>query len=504
MTLTTQDIKISCHNSIIKGPGAKSNDGHPWRNWKITLVAMDGEEEVKGKLSIILDHVEYILHPTFKDPIRAKEEEPYLLQEKGWGEFDMRIVLYFADHITDPQVLLFDLNFAMSNYSVIHTIEFPNASPELIKLLSINSSTVKAMLAAQASAKASSTALAAETAITASPSPRKGSKRPRLSSPTPSNNSGKIKDEGSNKQSLKHNRNDVNHQETKSNRKLKPEKTFKRKTERPSSRRSSISSTSSQKPSLTEIRSPAFSPHLSSPSYTVKTPPSHHSPLSPHIDLNYIPPTQNEEANITTPLSPRIFSDEEGELVETNSSSIHEMDEQVEYVNNLEDVYNLRPIHYADIGDDLREEWDIPNINIAEFARRMFMLNPEQLQEFQKIILRDLSDTMTIFPEEDGSIGIDLYSLGKPLLEKLWEFLDDVVSDDNESFTSQDFHTSDLEFGSDVDLNEYDSEELQEDETISPLEEYNDDHYEPYENNNDEGYYEVNEEHQQEISNNDE
>lgn len=70
-SVITQDIKIACHNSVIKGNGAKSNDGHPWRNWKITLVAMDGEREVKGKLSMILDHVEYILHPTFEEPRRG-------------------------------------------------------------------------------------------------------------------------------------------------------------------------------------------------------------------------------------------------------------------------------------------------------------------------------------------------------------------------------------------------------------------------------------------------
>lgn len=69
-----------CHNSVIKGIGAKSSEGHPWRKWKISLVAMDGEKEVKGKLSMILDHVCYILHPTFEDPRRgnAFEKEKFL------------------------------------------------------------------------------------------------------------------------------------------------------------------------------------------------------------------------------------------------------------------------------------------------------------------------------------------------------------------------------------------------------------------------------------------
>jgi hypothetical protein len=66
---------------------------------------------------------------------QVKTEEPYALEEKGWGEFDMRVVLYFTDNLTDPRVLTFDLNFAQSNYSLTHKVEFPDASPELIKLL---------------------------------------------------------------------------------------------------------------------------------------------------------------------------------------------------------------------------------------------------------------------------------------------------------------------------------------------------------------------------------
>ena len=68
----TQDIKITCQNSIIKGAGAQTFDGHPLRNWKIKLVAVDNGKEKKGRLSELLDHVEYILHPTFTDPRRGK------------------------------------------------------------------------------------------------------------------------------------------------------------------------------------------------------------------------------------------------------------------------------------------------------------------------------------------------------------------------------------------------------------------------------------------------
>ncbi|KAI8970203.1 yeats family-domain-containing protein [Mycotypha africana] len=136
MTTATQDIKVTCHNHVLKGSEARSEDGHPWRNWKISLVAMDNGEEVKGKLSMILNYIQYILHPTFSEPHRTRKVEPYVLQEKGWGEFDLKIVLYFKNDIANPQVLSFDLNFAQPTYSKVITLEFPNASSELIELLS--------------------------------------------------------------------------------------------------------------------------------------------------------------------------------------------------------------------------------------------------------------------------------------------------------------------------------------------------------------------------------
>ncbi|KAL0091505.1 yeats family-domain-containing protein [Phycomyces blakesleeanus] len=138
MTEASQDIRITCQNSIIKGASATSVDGHPWRTWKIKLVAMDGNKEKKGKLTALLDNVEYILHPTFENPHRVTTKEPYVLQEKGWGEFDMRIVLNFAHKLADPETILFDLNFTQPSYTVNHRVVFQNPSPELEDLLALD------------------------------------------------------------------------------------------------------------------------------------------------------------------------------------------------------------------------------------------------------------------------------------------------------------------------------------------------------------------------------
>lgn len=68
----TLDIKITFQNSIIKGPDAQTVEGHPLRNWKIKLVDVENGKDKKGRLSELLDHVEYILHPTFENPRRGK------------------------------------------------------------------------------------------------------------------------------------------------------------------------------------------------------------------------------------------------------------------------------------------------------------------------------------------------------------------------------------------------------------------------------------------------
>lgn len=136
MNELSQDIKIICQNSLQKGAG-KASEGHPWRNWKIRVVAVDNHKERKGKLTYLLDHVEYILHPTFVNPRRVFTKEPYLLQEKGWGEFDMRVVLYFKNNMADPENIYFDLHFRDSFYTIMHKIIFRNPYPELTRILSL-------------------------------------------------------------------------------------------------------------------------------------------------------------------------------------------------------------------------------------------------------------------------------------------------------------------------------------------------------------------------------
>ncbi|KAF9159290.1 hypothetical protein DFQ26_006723 [Actinomortierella ambigua] len=116
---------------IVKG---QKQNGFPMRKWKISLngVNANGEEE---QLPYI-EHVEYVLHHTFEQPIRKVYDYPFTLQEKGWGEFDMKIQLHFVDKATQPHVLDHDLNFQLSHYEVSHTLTFkPDLKASFLKLL---------------------------------------------------------------------------------------------------------------------------------------------------------------------------------------------------------------------------------------------------------------------------------------------------------------------------------------------------------------------------------
>ncbi|RCH98133.1 hypothetical protein CU097_014118 [Rhizopus azygosporus] len=193
-----QDFKISSHNSVIKGASAKNSNGHPWRDWQVSLVAVDNGKEVKGKASLILDHVEYILHPTFENPRRVKTKEPYLLQEQGWGEFDLRALLHFTNNLAAPKIIVFDLNFTQANYSIIERVEFSNASPELVQLLSLKPDSFHGLppsvaapppwaghrpsASASSSRHASSSVAKSSSATTRSDSPGKYSASSRVSS----------------------------------------------------------------------------------------------------------------------------------------------------------------------------------------------------------------------------------------------------------------------------------------------------------------------------------
>ena len=130
------------------------------REWSIRIfvVGPNGEELPAS----IFDKVTYRLHPTFQNPTRSTAQssyfpyspclmsqyspmngleyrsmlrsrlvmaimcivikrQPFKLEERGWGEFDMEVVLHGADKGGD-HLIRHDLNFQKPKYEITHVI----------------------------------------------------------------------------------------------------------------------------------------------------------------------------------------------------------------------------------------------------------------------------------------------------------------------------------------------------------------------------------------------
>lgn len=94
----------------------------PMRGWDISiyLVGPDGEELPAN----CFEKVVYVLHESFGK--RAKQTiktPPFMIKEKGWGEFDMLITLTpIGAPKGGDQTLQHDLNFAQERYESTHSV----------------------------------------------------------------------------------------------------------------------------------------------------------------------------------------------------------------------------------------------------------------------------------------------------------------------------------------------------------------------------------------------
>ena len=67
-----------------------------WYEWKVFV---DEDNDTLNKI----DHVEYLLHPTFPNPRRivADRESKFALRTGGWGQFRLRARVTFKDESSE-------------------------------------------------------------------------------------------------------------------------------------------------------------------------------------------------------------------------------------------------------------------------------------------------------------------------------------------------------------------------------------------------------------------
>ncbi|RPA80688.1 transcription initiation factor TFIID subunit 14 [Ascobolus immersus RN42] len=129
--VVTRTIRLITQQNVLDDT-PPIQEGYPMREWSIKVVMLnDKKEEVPAN---ILDKVTYTLHPTFSQPIRHLKKPPFLLTERGWGEFDMEITFNFIDK-AGSQTIRHDLHFQENRYENDHKIKVPVNGPKMAKAL---------------------------------------------------------------------------------------------------------------------------------------------------------------------------------------------------------------------------------------------------------------------------------------------------------------------------------------------------------------------------------
>lgn len=87
------------HGSHAVWLGPEKADESRTHRWHVYLRALD---TLALDLSLFIDHVEFVLHESFRPPSRTVSTPPYELVEHGWGEFDILIRVHFRCAVERP------------------------------------------------------------------------------------------------------------------------------------------------------------------------------------------------------------------------------------------------------------------------------------------------------------------------------------------------------------------------------------------------------------------
>ncbi|CAH9119313.1 unnamed protein product [Cuscuta epithymum] len=81
------------------GKKATETQSHKW-----TVYVRGATNE---DLGVVIKRVVFQLHPSFNNPMRVVESPPFELSECGWGEFEIRISLFFHNDVSEKKLDLY-------------------------------------------------------------------------------------------------------------------------------------------------------------------------------------------------------------------------------------------------------------------------------------------------------------------------------------------------------------------------------------------------------------
>lgn len=105
------------------GPEDKPSDPSHTHKWAVYLRGVDGQD-----LSVYIAKVEFKLHESFAEPVRAITKPPFEVNETGWGEFEIAIRISFND--PNEKIL------TVSHHLQLHPANLPDQSKGLNNVVS--------------------------------------------------------------------------------------------------------------------------------------------------------------------------------------------------------------------------------------------------------------------------------------------------------------------------------------------------------------------------------
>ncbi|KAJ9540937.1 hypothetical protein OSB04_027443 [Centaurea solstitialis] len=103
-TQKTKDLEVCVpivYGTISFWLGRKANETQT-HTWTVYVRGATNED-----LGVVIKKVVFQLHPSFTNARRVVESPPFVLTERGWGEFEIAISIFFHDDVCDKQLDLF-------------------------------------------------------------------------------------------------------------------------------------------------------------------------------------------------------------------------------------------------------------------------------------------------------------------------------------------------------------------------------------------------------------
>eukprot|EP00808_Paulinella_micropora_P015446 g60265.t1 len=116
--------------SFWMGPEAEETHSHQWH---VYVRGLDNED-----MSYFIKRVSFTLHESFKNHIRSVETPPFQVTEMGWGEFDIKIQIFFHDLRESPVSLTHHLKLFPTAGSGPRSTKKPVVSEMYDEILIVN------------------------------------------------------------------------------------------------------------------------------------------------------------------------------------------------------------------------------------------------------------------------------------------------------------------------------------------------------------------------------